>query len=746
MTCEARIGLIGQLWTSGRAVVGITAILLCLAVPAGAASGANAPLVQPFYISGISPSLMPRHPIARAEKLFPFSKHRPFSTAGFNPLFLPFHHAFSSPSHGLNRAQAFAFLFSSDLDWATGNYCARHAYFVFTRSGPAPYFLLKHYTPANIALYFRGWRATIGIGGTLKHTAAGYTADIVLFNRAGKLIHTLRYSKPMSYWNLLGTAEAGVMAYLGEPPTPALAKFLRRPRCTNMQGVTDLGKAAFLPTQSHRAFALFRKVLQLDPDFADARYWYDIQRSWRWTTGNDQLQLEIARCLKARIGPYDSQQFDPLQCSNPQNIRALTAMEPELLIQLTKLTGADSSAVIYHELEWRQNTPIALPALLHRAKQLAAQYPNNYYLLIRLGQRYGERNPEICFQPDLEGAIGVVALRDRFLTGMEQKRVAHILLAFAAYNTGHFGIAAALLLNSHSSNRLTAAIWSLIQSGQFRLITRLWPMIVRDRPDVVTDIAPIYAFAAAMCSDRYDLDQIIKQYPEVLRHDHVFDVMQYCSERLAGKNTSHFVFSSTVPTWQWFRIHLYVMAECDLARHHPKLEHAMYQHLLYHPMDYLAWFYLDAYYRRQAHPPQDAPNFYNSLAWIWSDMPSAKLAVADYSARTAAHSTTLADPDQLLNIFAPLKKYRHSKFADAAFTQAVRQLPLRKTTIFDEIAAIHQLVQRSEFAKALRLAHLIWWHAYVTYSPGQAEFDRHVIYMVKLAQMEAHAETRPAAR
>ena len=181
---------------------------------------------RPFRLARMTPLPIPKHPIARAEKDFPFFPHRPIADAGFNALFLPFHHAFAKASHGFNQAQAFAFLFSLDLDWAPGNYCNRHAYFLYNRSGANMVRLLRHYSHGAIARYFPGWNASVAVGGTLKHGTNGYTAKIVLFNRHGRLIHTLRYNTPMTFWKLLGAVDAGFMTYVGEPPSPALENYL----------------------------------------------------------------------------------------------------------------------------------------------------------------------------------------------------------------------------------------------------------------------------------------------------------------------------------------------------------------------------------------------------------------------------------------------------------------------------------------------------------------------------------------
>ena len=95
---QALIGTIAALATGAMVVTGVAPLA--------------AQPMRPFRLSRIAPLPLPRHPLARAEKDFPFFKHQPIATAGFNAVFLPFHHVFQQPSHGFNQAQAFAFLFS----------------------------------------------------------------------------------------------------------------------------------------------------------------------------------------------------------------------------------------------------------------------------------------------------------------------------------------------------------------------------------------------------------------------------------------------------------------------------------------------------------------------------------------------------------------------------------------------------------------------------------------------------------
>ncbi len=114
------------------------------------------------------------HSLPVWEKRFPAFSHAPFESAGFNALMLPF--IFSSPDQSADPAvtYAFSFLFSGDLDWAPGSYCARHAFFVFRRDRELMQPMARHYEASQIAELIDGWKVTHAIGGRLIATKAAH--------------------------------------------------------------------------------------------------------------------------------------------------------------------------------------------------------------------------------------------------------------------------------------------------------------------------------------------------------------------------------------------------------------------------------------------------------------------------------------------------------------------------------------------------------------------------------------------
>lgn len=731
--------------TSRRPVGPLAAgILAMLALLATHVHPLAAQAMRPFRLSRIVALPLPRHPLARAERDFPFFPHRPIATAGFNALFLPFHHAFQRPAHGFNQAQAFAFLFSLDLDWAPGNYCNRHAYFLYNRSGANMVRLLRHYSRHAIAGYFPGWDASVAVGGTLKHGPDGYTATIVLFNRTGRLIKTLRYSKPMSFWNLLGTVDVGFMTYVKEPPSPALAQYLCQPRCNNMRCLTLLGKAAFLPIQSTRAFVLFRKVLSIDPRFAEVRYWFENQAAWRGTDGTDKLESELAQSLKNRLLPFPASIFDPAVCHNKQLAHVLANLEPAILAESKKLAGAHSPLVLTEELTWGHVKQWRIASLLSRATRVGGEYPNDYDLLSQTADLYANRKFIVDDNPDMAAAIDAAALRDRWMTGTLRKREARRDLGFAAFHTGHFGVAASMLLKSKSSYNKAAGLWALAQLGQFHLITRLAPQFLAGQPTMANEIIAIYAFAAAMRSDRSELESLVSTYPDQLQQQGLLGVMKYCLLRLAGKNTSRMVFHKPLPKWPGLYIATYIEAEYDLSRHQEVYNDALNNLFVAEPLDRLTWFYTDVYTRQEPHPYPDDPDFYNMLPWVFPRDPWARQAVSNYLARTQAHPAQPMNPDFVLSKFAVLKPFQHRESTVGAFNLAVFHLQLPgNIQLFNEMAAVHQFVQKAEFHRASRMAHVLEWYAELHDFPSIILMFRHIVYMEKAAAARARKQPPP---
>ncbi|HTW93851.1 MAG TPA: hypothetical protein VMD30_03585 [Tepidisphaeraceae bacterium] len=129
---------------------------------------------------------------------------------------LPFHYSDPGKIGNAYEAGAFSFFISNDLDWGQGSYCQRHAYFIFHRDPLPMKYLAGTYDPTLIAAEIRGWRATNAVGGTLTKTAAGYTGNLVIYDKTGAVCFSKSYDKPRAYFDMLGDMDADAIGYFGQ--------------------------------------------------------------------------------------------------------------------------------------------------------------------------------------------------------------------------------------------------------------------------------------------------------------------------------------------------------------------------------------------------------------------------------------------------------------------------------------------------------------------------------------------------
>src|SRR5258706_8155402 len=132
-------------------------------------------------------------------KRFPAFQHEPFESSGFNAVALPFRYVEEAKGGDPDEANAFAFLLSNGLDWAPGNYSARHAYFIFKRSAPVLEPFRTEYHRRHIELLVRDWHATHAIGGELVHKEAGYSGTLEIYNHQARKVHRVAYDEPRGY-------------------------------------------------------------------------------------------------------------------------------------------------------------------------------------------------------------------------------------------------------------------------------------------------------------------------------------------------------------------------------------------------------------------------------------------------------------------------------------------------------------------------------------------------------------------
>ena len=309
--------------------------------------------------------------------LFPAFRHAPYDTAGFNPLALPFQ--YEDPDHAGDPAEAnaLAFLLSDALDWAPGNYSARHAYFVFDRGSDALRPLVANYDSDVIAREIQGWGTTHAVGGVLRRSAAGYAGRLEVFAADGSVAFAKDYGDPRPYFDLLGDMAVDAIGFFGPPPSAELAAFLHQPRCRHAASLARLGTAAFQPRDE--AFATYGAILQDDPTFAEVRYWYANQASWAaGNVASRDRERQVGRSLHDRLTPMALVDFNPDRAADA----ALSAEHPIWVERATRLAGGPD-APLSVDLALSRSERVGNPtvAAVSRGVATAAANPNRGFLL-----------------------------------------------------------------------------------------------------------------------------------------------------------------------------------------------------------------------------------------------------------------------------------------------------------------------------------------------------------------------------
>ena len=207
-------------------------------------------------LATLGPQDMRDFTLAELSRQYPAFQHASFDSAGFNPLELPFRYEDVDNVGDPSEANALSFLMSHALDWAPGNYCARHAYFIFKRWRDKIQPLTQKYDSAVIANLVQSWKATHAVGGVLIRSKEGCSGRLEIYDSSGQQVFSREYKKPREYFDLLGDMAVDAITFFGPPPNELLVQDLHAPRCRNAASIVRLGMAAFLPERGEEEFSL----------------------------------------------------------------------------------------------------------------------------------------------------------------------------------------------------------------------------------------------------------------------------------------------------------------------------------------------------------------------------------------------------------------------------------------------------------------------------------------------------------
>jgi hypothetical protein len=558
------------------------------------------------------------------QEIFPAFQHRPFESAGFNEVMLPF--SYSDPDHLGNSSEAMALtaLISGDLDWSPGCYCARHAYFVFKRDREYVQRFLHGYDPALIASFINQWQATHAVGGQLIRTAHGYKGKLQVFDAKGAVILTRQYDTVRSYWDLLADMDTDAMTALDAKPADSLVQYLRQPRCGHFQSIVELGSAALMEEKSPEEFGVYRKIIEDDPGFSMVRHWYANQKHWNdgdvgyWETQNGQA-------LSSRIEIASLEEFTAAACPD----EALAGRLPEWLDHADEIAGTNLPKVLCCRLRNGVYGARTDGQVFGAALQVAGKYPNSHELLVQLGTRSQDRL--------LGASLLAASLFDRWEKPMGGRADELYDLAWVCDLIGREDVTQELISilgPEQSKAHLDLLLQSLCRSGHYSQAADLYPLLdSRVTNSAAREQMAPYAFFAAFMADKPDLlDRVYREQGDVLERLHLTGVFQNYLDGFHNKkfvlnvNTS---FVDYAGLWNLFQVAFTNGLQGDSSYHHLQTE-AMF----HWPMNRLVWMVQDNYQRRD--PSPDAGAFYEYLEMFFPYDPWVKIAVADFHKREDA--------------------------------------------------------------------------------------------------------------
>jgi hypothetical protein len=571
--------------------------------------------------------------LGQLQRMFPAFHHDPFDTAGFNPLALPFRYQDPDGVGDPAEANAMSFLLSDALDWAPGNYSARHAYFVFSQSADAIRPLAQGYDAPAIASLVHGWSATHAVGGVLRRSRDGCAGTPEIYAADGSLAFQQHCDAPRPYFTLLGDMAVDAIAHFGPPPSPELVALLHAPRCERPESIVRLGMAAFEPLRDEGTFALYAQILQDDPTFAEVRYWWADQKHWD-LGDRPERERQVARSLHDRITPTAIATFRPGDCRDAE----LAGEYPEWVARAARLAGTDAPLTL--QLALQQSTASATfhRGLFQRALAAAARYPNRRDLLSELADAT-IANTGGPLDARLSASLSVAAMSSRYLDGVGDFRGQRERLADAVRLLGRPDLAIAVtepLGPPEETRELDARVIDLCDAGRFAdAVAAFAAAEPIDHDQAGVDAAHWAALAAATVGDAAALARLRDAWGGAFDQSGMTAAPD--GYAVAVDPTGN---PDVPPLRENVRNHLSdpalmpriaLCAETDLARGRGLFRNGVWQEVNLQPSDRLCWALWDTYERRA--PSEYGPSFHRSLAWLYPRDPWVQTAVADWVAR-----------------------------------------------------------------------------------------------------------------
>jgi hypothetical protein len=629
--------------------------------------------------------------------------HVPYELSGFSHMTLPFHYECDGVQGTPEEAHAFSFLLSNALDWTPGCYCARHAYFVYKRTGADIIKAGRTFNPDLISQICERWQAAYAVGGILKRGKAGYSATIKLFDKDGKLVMDKTIPGPLDYFDLLGAVSSEVMRFFKYNPSPELIAHLSKKRCNDFQSVIDLGKAAFAEERSPAEFGLYESILKRDPDFAEVRYWYQNQKAWRDNTW-DEYRVNEALSLQSYLTESALSDFNPKDCQD----KALAAKYDSWIDQAEKILGPTHPLVVELKLiSGRRSVE-----LIDQALKTAQNYPNDAGLLQAILHVILDEKEQFM-DCDLAASIAWASLNSNYLWGDPDAGTACMCehIGTAVIKLGYHDVAAAAFLGATSvlqsriGSEVNAKYYGRRAGNALRLAGRYEDSfnlyMASMEPSAIDECLDNAGIISSMLGQGGVYTSLKNQYcKEIAASPWLTGIYKTCDPYMSGNgkavSLTNFPLVISLYGGDLERTKLQVQLMTNDAVWCSINRNTLTDALNMHPMDRELWILFDRYDRLD--PKPESRFFYQSLEWLHSSDPWVVGAVRDF--RKRAKEQPALNPDDVLAILKPFEPMRWPKL-----TENNRHVPSQRLLPYGMVAvAIHQLVLKHDMEKARELA------------------------------------------
>ena len=571
-------------------------------------------------------------------------RHRPFETGGFNPLVLPFEFSGTQDGGKGKEALAFSFLLSNALDWTPGNYCSRHAYFIFKRATDEVQSAARTHDAAEIAAQMGRWHATHALAGKLVCAKNGYSGELRVFDWRGKEVLNKTYGLPRDYFALLAAMCADVMRFVGYEPSPALIAYVGTKRCKDFQSIIDLGTAAFEDERSGDEFGLYRKILERDPEFAEVRYWAGNQSFWA-SDASTAIESQLPKVLGSYLMPMALGDYD-LSAAGKSNPGAVAEFE-KWVDEAEKLVGSNAPIVLSCRLKMALSTGTLGTNLWDRAVAAASIYPNDYRLIFPITSILSADDTMSPADNDLLVGLCVAILNSRYMFGASSGR--RYMMDMIADATGllgqhllEFQLRSELYDSAMESGDADSVVWysdrmaeALRRMGLLEDSYKVWSAsydtCVASKKFTKQELTETCIGACLL--RREDLVQeVLKRHKNTQLYEG-FDTLiagyldALHKVPLSAERVSAFYHFSYDSQWA-FHEHFIPLAYMDCLHDSDACRRKTTQLLeIANPNDREMWMLFDAYDRRD--PSDESWCFYEALDWLFKGDPGVDLAVAE---------------------------------------------------------------------------------------------------------------------